>query len=475
MNQIRTRFAPSPTGALHIGGLRTALYSYAFAKSQGGQFILRIEDTDRKRYISGTTEKIYELLRLFGLLWDEGPQVGGQFESYIQSERTKEGIYKKFAEMLVKKKHAYYCFCPKEGKEDEESGENEENKERKSKLRDECRALSQEEVERKLKSGITPAIRLRVPDSQTVSYEDFVIGKQITWETKNIDEVMLLKSDGFPTYHLAVVVDDALMEISHVIRGHDWLPSTSVHLLLMKYLDFPRPEIGHLTDILDPEGGKLSKRKGSVACEEFLAEGYLPEAILNFIMLLGWAPKDNRELFTLREFVDNFQKGNLQIANPVFNRRKLDWFNGVYLRQKSDKELLGLIEEFAPRGAKTSLINKTIPLVKERITKLSDYRALAGFFFEEPKIEKDLFDTKAKQQLEKALLVLEKLTVWEKGKIEKTLQDLISKEKYQTGDFFMNFRLAITGLRITPPITDSIVILGQEKTLKRIKNALKSL
>ena len=182
-----------------------------------------------------------------------------------------------------------------------------------------------------------------MPENEIISFTDFVIKKEISWETKFVDEVMLLKSDGFPTYHLAAMVDDYEMKISHIIRGRDWLPSTPAHLLIIKYLGFPRPEICHLTDILDPSGGKLSKRKGNVSCEEFLAEGYLPEAILNFIMLVGWAPKDNRELFTLEEFVANFQKGSLQIANPVFNRKKLDWFNGYYIRKKSDSELISLI------------------------------------------------------------------------------------------------------------------------------------
>jgi len=341
MSQVRTRFAPSPTGPLHIGGLRTALYNFAFAKSQNGQFILRIEDTDRKRFIPGTTEKIYEILNVFGLAWDEGPLIGGSYAPYIQSERVPSGLYRKYAEKLLEEGHAYYCFC--EAKSKEEIEDDQEKK--RVNLRDEnCRNLSSEEVKKRIASGVKTAIRLRVPDkNQIIEYRDFIINKEtdkkIGWFTEDIDEVMLLKSDGFPTYHLAVVVDDALMQITHILRGHDWLPSTPVHLLLFEYLDFPRPEIGHLTDILDPAGGKLSKRKGSVSCEEFLAEGYLPEAILNFIMLLGWAPKDNRELFTFEDFVKNFPEGNLQIANPIFNRQKLDWFNGFYIRKTQNSKL----------------------------------------------------------------------------------------------------------------------------------------
>ena len=460
MSEVRTRFAPSPTGFMHIGGLRTALYSYAFAKSRKGKFILRIEDTDRKRFVPGSTEKIYELLKIFGLLWDEGP--------YIQSERAASGLYRKYAEKLVKEGRAYYCFCPISEAEEKDSRA----KKREICLRDKCRDLDPKTVAEKLKRGEKPAIRLKVPDNEKVSYFDFIINKEISWETKFIDEAMLLKSDGFPTYHLAVVIDDALMKISHIIRGHDWLPSTPIHLLLFKYLNFDLPQIGHLTDILDPEGGKLSKRKGSVSCEEFLAEGYLPEAILNFIMLLGWAPKDNREIFTLKDFVENFQKGSLQIANPVFNRQKLDWFNGYYIRQKTDDELVQLIKPFVSKNADLGLIGKTIPLIKERINKLSEYRSLAEFFFEEPKIKKELFDENAREQLPVALSVLEEMTDWKKEKLVEALQKLVKEKSWNTGEFFMNFRIAITGSKITPPITDSIEILGRQKTLKRLRGVI---
>jgi glutamyl-tRNA synthetase len=381
------------------------------------------------------------------------------------------GIYREFAEKLVSSGHAYYCFCPTQAKEEIE----EEHREKVICLRDEnCRNLTAEEVKAKIKSGITPAIRLRVPENETVSYHDFVLDKDISWETKDIDEVMLLKSDGFPTYHLGVVVDDNAMKISHIIRGRDWLPSTSVHLLLFKHLGFELPQIGHLTDILDPAGGKLSKRKGSVMVEEFLAEGYLPEAILNFIMLLGWAPKDNRELFSLEDFVKNFPKGALQTANPVFNRKKLDWFNGYYIRQKSDEELLLLLKPFWPKGADEETMKKIVPLVKERISKLSEIIPLAGFFFAKPTVGAKMFDgLPYKEHLTKATAVLEKLSQWDNEAIQEDLSNLITKEGWKVGDFYMSLRLALTGSRFTPPITESAVILGKEETLARINRALK--
>jgi nondiscriminating glutamyl-tRNA synthetase len=454
MKEIRTRFAPSPTGFMHIGGLRTALYSYAFARSQNGKFILRIEDTDRKRFIAGTTEKIFDLLKTFGLLWDEGP--------FIQSERVKERIYQKFADKLVTDGHAYYCFCPIE------EIDNEDDEKKDIKLRDKCRDLDPHEAIERIKNGEKAAIRLKVPENEKVSYFDFVINKEISWESKFIDEAMLLKSDGFPTYHLAVVIDDALMKISHILRGHDWLPSTPVHLLLFKYLNFEIPQIGHLTDILDPEGGKLSKRKGSVSCEEFLAEGYLPEAILNFIMLLGWAPKDNRELFSLKEFVEYFSKGSLQIANPVFNRKKLDWFNGQYIRAKTDEEFLELIKPFVPKEADEDTLKKIVPLIKDRMTKLSEFSSFAGFFFEKPEIDKNLFVEDSTEHLIEAKRVLGVLDDWNIGRINEELQRLVAEKGWKTGDFFMNLRVAISGSKFTPPITDSMAILGKEKTLERL-------
>ena len=462
---VRTRFAPSPTGFLHIGGLRTALYSYAFAKSQGGKFILRIEDTDQRRLVPGATEKIYETLKLFNLNWDE---------LYIQSKRLK--IYKKYAEKLVRENYAYYCFCPPESKEKIQSR----HQKKIIKLRDPCRNLSLSEAERKVRAGKKAAIRLRVPDTGEVSFNDFILKKQISWQTKDIDEVMLLKSDGFPTYHLAVVVDDYLMKITHIIRGRDWLASTPVHLLLFKYLNFPLPAIGHLTDILDPTGGKLSKRKGSVSCEEFLAQGYLPEAILNFVMLLGWAPKDNREIFSLDDFVKEFLKGNLQVANPVFNRKKLDWFNGYYLRRKTEAELLDLLKPYVPKKMDLDTVAKTIPLVKERMIKLSDYPSLVEFLVKRPKVDYQLLIEKSggdekliKCQISNVKCQMEEIKNWKAEVIEKTLRDLAAKNNWHVGKFFMAIRIALTGKPVTPPLFESMELLGRKETLKRLEDVLK--
>jgi glutamyl-tRNA synthetase len=435
MNKVRTRFAPSPTGSLHIGGLRTALYSYALAKHSKGDFILRIEDTDRKRYVAGSEEKIYENLKKFGLTWDEGP--------FVQSQRAETGIYKEAAEKLVKDGHAFYCDC--KAKNAKEEGFSKE-------LRDPCR-------EKGLKEG---AIKLKVPEGEKITFTDFVLKKEVSWDSSLVADTTLLKSDGFPTYHLAVVVDDNDMGITHALRGHDWMPSTPIHLLIYKYLGYEVPEIGHLTDILDPEGGKLSKRKGSTSIEGLTGEGYLPEAILNFVMLLGWAPKDNRELFTLKEFVEAFDPEGFQKANPIFNRVKLDWFNGHYIRQKSDKELAELFSDFAPEKDKEKIL-KITPLIKERISKLSDFNSLAGFFFNWEKPEPKMFGKDFKDHLETAINAIEE---------DKPLENVAKDKKFNIGDFFMDLRIAITGRKVTPPINESIAILGKEETLARLKELI---
>jgi len=478
MREVRTRFAPSPTGFLHIGSLRTALYEYAFAKNRKGKFILRIEDTDRNRFVPGATEKLISILRLFGLNWDEGPEIGGPYTPYIQSERVKTGIYKKYAELLIKQGNAYYCFCPPQSKEEIK----ESHAKKELILRDKCRDLTPGEVESHLKRGEKPAIRLKVPDNEKINYYDFIIKKEISWNTKDVDEVMLLKSDGFPTYQLAVVVDDVAMEISHIIRALEWLPSTPVHLLLFKYLGFKIPEIGHVTDILDPAGGKLSKRKGAVSCEEFLAEGYLPEAILNFIMLLGWAPKDNRELFTLEEFVHNFEKGDLQIANPIFNRVKLDWFNGVYIRKTENAHSEGILRkeplksqicQFFKGKYSEEQVEKILPLVKDRMVKLADFETLAGPIFKTcTTIDPTCLSSIKKEHLEGAIRVLSELNDWQLETINERLTTLIKENGWKTGDFYMSLRIAVCGCKVTPPINESLVILGKDKTLAQLKQAL---
>jgi nondiscriminating glutamyl-tRNA synthetase len=415
MSTVRTRFAPSPTGNLHIGNLRTAVYAYALAKHNHGEFLLRIEDTDQARSNKESEEEIYKYLELFGLKYDE---------KHIQSERMKMGVYKSAADRLVKEGHAY------------------------------------------LDEG---AIRLKVPKDEQVSYHDFVLDKDVEWNTNDVKDLVILKSDGFPTYHLAVVVDDHDMGITHVLRGHDWIPSTPLHLLIYKYLGYQLPQIGHLTDIMDPTGGKISKRKGSVSIKEFLAAGYLPEALLNYMILVGWAPKDNRELFTLEEFVENFDPGGFQKSNPVFNTAKLDWFNGHYIRQKSENELLKLLKFFIKYEVSDEQLLRIIPLVKERMTKLSEFNQLAGFFFERPHMDEYIVSNippNVVGTVSSSGATINNLdinTLRNPVELNNYFIRDIKEHGYKTGDYFMGLRYGIAGSNVTPPITESISEIVNDK------------
>jgi len=433
MTKIRTRFAPSPTGSMHIGNLRTAFYAYALAKHSNGDFILRIEDTDKKREKEGGVEDIKRLLGIFNIKWNE---------YYVQSERLE--LYKKAAEKLVN--DAFYCQC--EAKNAKVKGFSKD-------LRDVCR-------DKNLKSG---AIKLRVPDNEGVEFIDFVLNKKVSWGTNVVGDTTLLKSDGFPTYHLAVVVDDHDMQITHTLRGHDWMPSTPIHLLVYKYLGFEVPAIGHLTDIMDPSGGKLSKRKGSTSVDGLLSEGYLPEALFNFVILLGWAPKNNQELFGLDSFVKNFDQSGFQKSNPIFNREKLNWFNGEYIRKLSEAELCGKFETLNPKFQtmdKNSKIQIT-KLLQERIKKISDINEIAKFFWERPEVDKTLFGANYKEHLLKAITGIEK---------ERDLMEVVKENNFKTGDFFMDLRIGVTGLKFTPPINESIAILGKEESIGRLKKLI---
>lgn len=430
--KVRTRFAPSPTGSPHIGHLRTAAYAYALAKHNNGDFILRIEDTDQKRYVPEAVGLLKNMLTSFDIKWDE---------YYVQSKRTEEGIYKPFAEKLVAEGHAFYCDCP--GKNAKKDGYSQE-------FRDPCRDMNKT-------SG---AIKLKVPDDERISYKDFVFQEEISWDTNKVFDATLLKTDGFPTYHLAALVDDHLTQISHVLRGYDWMSSTPIHLLVYKYLGFDVPEIGHLTDIQSPEGGKLSKRKGSTSVDQFLAEGYLPEALLNFVVLMGWAPKDNQEMFTLNEFVEKFNENGFQKSNPRFVPDKLNWFNQQYIKKLSDTELVEKLKNFTSRKD----FEKLIPLVRDRLVTLKDFDSLTDYFYNRPALEKQ-----NPKIVDHALAILK---IDFDGKIlEEKARTFCTENNIKVGDYFMALRVAVTGRTATPPLWEVMQILGKEETLERLHHA----
>ena len=467
---LRVRFAPSPTGFLHIGGLRTALYNFLFARKKKGKFVLRIEDTDRQRLVEGATENLIKTLDAVGLKYDEGP--------YIQSQKLL--TYQNLAQKLVDADKAYYCFCTSE-ELDKMRQEQIANK-LPPRYDGRCRKLTEKQIIERVRNNIPYVIRLKVPRAEegSVKFKDLVRG-EVEFNLKDIDDQILLKSDGWPTYHLANVTDDHLMKITHVIRGEEWLPSTPKHILIYQAFGWPVPQFAHLPLLLNPDKSKLSKRQGDVAVEEFLARGYLPEALFNFIALLGWNPGSEKEIFSLKELIKEFSLERVQKAGAVFNRERLDWMNGYYIRQmKSDelaKKCVPYLEQAGLIDKKVNFdwLKKVIALEQERMKKLSDIVEMAGFFFTKnldynPKL---LFWKKmSKEEVIKNLKLaqdkLNKFSVQEfkKEKIEKSLMELAKKTG--TGELFWPLRVALTGCKGSPPPTDIAELLGKDKVINRI-------
>src|SRR3990167_1933760 len=423
--RIRTRIAPSPTGFAHVGTAYVALFNYAFAKKNGGDFILRIEDTDVKRNVAEAEKAIYEGLAWLGLSWDEGPDKSGKYGPYRQSERL--AIYKKESEKLLEKGYAY-----------EEAG----------------------------------AIRFKNP-GKDISWIDEVRG-EISFSGGEITDFVLLKSDGFPTYNFGVVIDDIEMEITHVIRGEEHISNTPRQLALYKAFGVSPPQFAHLPTLRNKERKKLSKRRDPVDLRIFKRQGYLPEALVNFLCLLGWSHPEEKEMFGLEEFVGHFDLKKVRKAGPVFDLTKLDWMNGEYLRRLSVDEVSS---KFEIRNSKFRALPKDkklaiAALVQDRIKTLSEFEDLAGFFFKEKKPKSGFFEKDYKKHLREAVSNLEKVKDWNKGEIDKVLLATVDKNSFKTGQFFMNLRVAITGSRATPPINESIVVLGREETLARLKSVL---
>lgn len=470
-NIIRTRMAPSPTGELHIGGLRTLLYNYALARQNNGQFILRIEDTDQKRYVSGAETRILQVIKDYGLNWDEGPDIGGPYAPYTQSERL--NIYQKYIKELLDKGLAYYCFCTEERLNEVRAIQKANHQI--PRYDRHCLTLSKEEVVQKIAAGEPYVIRLKMPDNEVVEFDDLIRGK-IKFNTRDLDDQVLIKSDGIPTYHFAVVVDDHLMKITHVFRGEEWLSSTPKHILLYRYLGWEAPKFAHLTVLLDPtHSGKMSKRTGSVSAQAFLNDGYLPEAMLNFLMLLGWNPGTDQEIFTLDDFVKQFSVEKLNKKPAVFDRKKLDYLNGLYIRQKSDQELFPYFKKFLPQ-ASDDQIKILIPVLKDRLVKFSDLPETTKFLFEDINYDKELLLKKgtspelAVTMLQKTISLLSDFT-----DLQNKLMTLIKDNNWNTGEFFMIFRVAICGSAFTPPVVECLPALGKEGTLRKLNLALEKL
>ena len=479
--KVRTRYAPSPTGFMHVGNLRTALYEYLIAKNQGGSFVLRIEDTDQERYVEGAVDVIYNTLKIAGLKHDEGPDIGGDFGPYVQSER--KDMYLPFAEQLIKEGKAYRCFCTKERLESIQQGNDFGGYDR------HCRDLSQDEIDKLLSEGVPYVIRQKMPLEGSTTFVDAVFG-EITVENSELQDQILIKSDGFPTYNFANVIDDHTMGITHVVRGCEYLSSTPKYNLLYDAFGWEIPTYVHLPLIMgkDAEGNvsKLSKRHGSTGFEDLIKEGYLPEVIINYIALLGWCPKGNEEIFSLSELEKEFCVENISKSPAVFDYQKLQWFNAEYLRAMSDEEFTEVAKPYYDSvfGDTAYDGNKLTAILKARTVQLTDIPGMIGFFKELPDYDKELFvNKKSKTNLENSPAILttvterlEALADWNADAIKELLINLATELELKNGTVMWPARIAASGQTVTPGGAVEILdILGKDETLRRLNIGLEKL
>lgn len=481
-NPIRVRFAPSPTGYLHIGGLRTALYNYLYAKKQKGKIVLRIEDTDRKRFVEGAVDNLIETLNWSGITFDEGPGFGGEFGPYFQSERL--NMYSEYCNKLISSGKAYYCFCTAE-KLEKLRDVQKQQKLPQLKYDKHCLALRKDEIEKNINSNIPYVIRLNVEANKKVTIEDEIRGK-VEFDTNTIDDQVLIKSDGYPTYHLANVVDDYLMKISHVIRGEEWLPSTPKHILLYDYFDWEKPKFAHLPLLLNPDKSKLSKRQGDVAVEEYRAKGFLSEALINFVALLGWNYGDDKEFYEMNELMEKFSLDRVHKAGAVFNLEKLNWLNFEHLRKKNDSELLKMLREkildsdYNNDNYSDEYLLKVITAMKERVSFIKEYLTKSFYFFEEPKeYEEKNLKKRWKEDSHKLLKKLrdefERLNNPTIEDFETSLAKAAEELNVGKGKLIHPLRIAVSGVGEGPGVFDILNMLGKEEVIKRINTALSRL
>ncbi len=467
MTSVRTRIAPSPTGQdLHIGNAYTALINYVFAKKNNGQFVVRIEDTDRTRFVEGSEKRILESLHWLGLDPDESTEKGGPYKPYRQSERL--DIYKKNAEELVEKGRAYYCFCTQERLE--QMRKDQEAHHLPPMYDGICKKFDPKESKKRVGQGEKHVIRLNVPEEGITVFHDIIRG-DISFENKLIDDQVLLKSDGFPTYHLGVVVDDHIMKISHIIRGEEWISSTPKHILLYQFFGWKPPVFAHMPLLRNPDKSKLSKRKNPVWVSDYRMRGFEPKAIINYLGSMAWSYSDGREIFTIDEMMSVFKLEDVKTTAPIFDQEKLRWMNGEYLNKLTNEELAEKIISFIStvttdaNKVDRKVILEIMPLIRPRMKIMEEFWPLAGFFFQE--------DIQYEREIDKNLLYIAINALsnvsWKHDSMEKSIRDAAVREKVRARDVFMELRLAVTGKTVGPPLLESLEILGREKILERIQ------
>jgi glutamyl-tRNA synthetase len=478
---IRVRIAPSPTGYFHVGSARTALFNWLFARHNGGQFIVRVEDTDRTRYYPEAVPDLVASLRWLGLDWDEGPDVGGECGPYYQSERLE--LYHHWANWLVEEGHAYRCFCS-EARLEALREEQRRNKQDIGYDRH-CRTLTEAERAQREAEGIKPVIRLAAPLEGETVFTDVLYGT-IRVENSTLDDLVLLKSDGYPTYHLAVVVDDHLMGISHIMRGDEWLSSVPKHVLLYQAFGWEMPVMAHLPLILAPTGqGKLSKRHGGVEIRWFREQGYLPEAMVNYLARVGWSYDDKTEIFSREELVRLFDLSGVKNSPARFSYERLEWINGYYIRQMDVDELAERLVPFLAAAGLTATaaqVRPIVPLIRERLKTLADAATAADFFFKE-KLTYDVRELTGQKMtaaaslegLRRARDILARLAPFSAEAMEPPLRALADEMGVKAGQLFGILRVAVTGKTVAPPLLESMAVLGQARTVARIDQAIQAL
>ncbi len=482
----RTRFAPSPTGFVHIGSMRTVLFDWLLARQTGGQFILRVEDTDRNRYVPGAEEQLKASLRMMDFDWDEGPDVGGPFGPYRQSDRL--AIYHPLAAEMEERGILYRCFCTSERLE----AVNREKQARKEPpgYDRHCRNLSPAERAAQQAAGLSSVLRLATPlDGETVLHD--TLRGAITFKNAVLNDPVMIKGDGFPTYHFAANVDDHLMEITHVLRGDEWLATSPYHVLLYQFMGWEQPVWVHVPQVLGADGKKLSKRHGATAINEFIERGYLVEALTNCLALVGWGYDETTEIMTRQELIERFSIEHISPNGGVLSHDKLNWFNGQYIRQHTPEEIAVMIAPYLEQAELVStpitpeqqaFVERLVPLIQDRLQILSDAIDLSRFFFQPPTqyVRNDLVPKKldvptTKELLQQAYTTLSDLATWDEASLDPALRGLAEQRGVKAGDLFMALRVAVTGSKATPPLFQTLAVLGKDATLERLTVATASL